>query len=127
MANNNNNTKVAVGVGMLAALSAGAYYLYGTKEGAKKRIKMRGWMLKAKGEVMEKMENLKEVNEETYNALVHSVMKKYEGLKNVDQAEVAELLGDMKKHWKNIKRHLDTPAKAKAVAKKVVKKVAGKK
>lgn len=118
---------VGVGLGMIAALSAGAYYLYGTKEGAKKRVKIRGWMLKAKGEVMEKMESLKEVNEETYNALIQSVMKKYESLKNIDPIEVTELTNDMKKHWKNIKRHINVakPALSSGV-KKGVKKIAKK-
>ncbi len=46
---------VGVGLGMLAAMSAGAYYLYGTKEGAKKRVKIRGWALKAKGEMLERL------------------------------------------------------------------------
>ncbi|MES2213607.1 MAG: hypothetical protein V4473_02085 [Patescibacteria group bacterium] len=122
--NNDMSSKVAVGVGigMLAAISAGAYFLYGTKEGAKKRVKIRGWVLKAKGEVLEKMENLKEVNEETYNTLVHSVMKKYEGLKNVDKAEVDALVTDLKKHWKSIKRHIDESSKPKKIAKKTAKK-----
>lgn len=113
---------VAVGLGALAALSAGAYFLYGTKEGAKKRVKIKGWMLKAKGEVLEKIENLKEVNEETYNAVLATVMKKYEGLKNVDQGEVASLVTDLKKHWKNIKRHLDDASKSKKPKKSAAKK-----
>lgn len=112
-----NDSKVAAGVGlgigMLAALSAGAYYLYGTKEGSKKRLKIRGWMLKAKGEIMEKMESMKEVNEETYNALVENVMKKYESVKSIDPAEVKDMVSDLKKHWKNIKKHLDTADKPK--------------
>lgn len=121
-----NDTKIAVGVGlgMLAALSAGAYFLYGTKEGAKRRVKIKGWMLKAKGEILEKMENLKVVNEDTYNALVTGVMKKYQGLKNVDQGEVAEMVADLQKHWKNIKRHIsEGAAKPKAKPKAKVKKL----
>lgn len=115
---------VAMGLGALAALSAGAYFLYGTKEGAKKRVKIKGWMLKAKGEVLEKMEALKEVNEETYNKVLSTVMKKYEGLKNIDQAEVALLVSDLKKHWGSIKKHIDsaTGVKKTAAKKKVVKK-----
>lgn len=101
-----NKVAVGMGVGMLAALSAGAYYLYGTKEGAKKRTKMRGWVLKAKGEVMEKLENLKVVNEETYHEVVANVVKKYRGIKNIDPKEVEALVADLKKHWKNIKKHI---------------------
>lgn len=115
---------MAVGLGALAALSAGAYFLYGTKEGAKKRVKIKGWMLKAKGEVLEKMESLKDVNEETYNKVLSTVMKKYEGLKNVDQAEVASLVSDLKKHWKSIKKHIDEATKTKPAAKKSVMKKA---
>src|ERR1035437_8095892 len=89
---------VGLGIGMLAALSAGAYYLYGTKEGSKRRLKIRGWMLKAKGEIMEKMENLKAVNDKNYNALVENVMKKYQGVKNIAPAEVKALVRDLKKH-----------------------------
>lgn len=121
MANNKDNVgaKVAAGVGMLAAVAAGAYFLYGTKEGANRRVKIRGWVLRAKGEVLEKMENLKELNEDTYNNLVHSVLKKYEGLKNIDKAEVEALVTDLKKHWRNIKRHLDDSGKTKPKAKRI--------
>jgi len=114
----NNGVAAALGLGALAALSAGAYFLYGTKEGAKKRVKIKGWMLKAKGEVLEKMENLKEVNEDAYNKVVSTVMSKYEGLKNIDQGEVVSLVDDLKKHWKNIKKHIDEATKVKKVVSK---------
>ena len=124
--NKNDSGKIAAGIGMglgmLAALSAGAYYLYGTKEGAKKRLKIRGWMLKAKGEVMDKMESLKEVNEEKYNALVDTVMKKYHGLKTIDPKEVEAMVSDLKKHWKNIERQLKEAGKPKSKKKSLAKK-----
>ena len=118
--NKSDNSGVAtvLGLGALAALSAGAYFLYGTKEGAKKRVKIKGWMLKAKGEVLEKMEALKDVNEEAYNKVVSTVMSKYQGLKNVDQGEVVSLVEDFKKHWKNIKKHIDEATKVKKVVSK---------
>ncbi len=115
---------IAVGIGALAALSAGAYFLYGTKEGAKKRVKIKGWMLKAKGEVLEKMEALKEVNEETYNKVLSTVMSKYQGLKNIDQAEVAVMMADLKKHWGSIKKHIDSATKKPVAKKKTVAKKA---
>jgi hypothetical protein len=105
------NVGMLVGLGALAALSAGAYFLYGTKEGAKRRVKIKGWMLKAKGEVLEKLELLKEVNEEAYNKVIDTVTKKYAGLKHVDQNEFDALVTDLKKHWKNIKKHLDEATK----------------
>lgn len=108
-----------MGLGILAASFAGAYYLYGTKDGAKKKEKIKGWMLKAKGEVLEKLENLKDVNESTYNELVATVMKKYYGIKSIDKSELDKLAADLKKHWKNIKKHIDQGEKT--VSKKVKK------
>jgi hypothetical protein len=115
-----NKVEMAVGIGALAALAAGAYFLYGTKDGAKKRVKIKGWMLKAKGEVMEKLEDLKDVDEASYNAVVDSVMKKYEGMKEAEKPEVIALFMDIKKHWKNIKKHLGDTKKP--VTKKKAKK-----
>lgn len=115
MADKNKKSKAPaalMGLGILAASFAGAYYLYGTKDGAKKKEKIKGWMLKAKGEVLEKLENLKDVNESTYNDLVAAVMKKYYGIKSVDKTELDALGSDLKKHWKNIKKHIDAGGKA---------------
>ncbi len=114
MAEKNKGSKAPaalMGLGILAASFAGAYYLYGTKDGAKKKEKIKGWMLKAKGEVLEKLENLKDVNEGTYNDLVSNVMKKYQGIKSIDKAELEKLGADLKKHWKNIKKHMDEGGK----------------
>ncbi len=120
---------VGLGLGVIVAGVAGAYYLYGTKDGAKNRVKIKGWALKAKAEVVEKLEKLKEVNEENYNEVLESVMKKYQAIKNIDKTEVEVLISDMRKHWKNIKRHIGeakaTKTSVKRVAKKVVKDVKG--
>lgn len=112
-----------MGLGILAASFAGAYYLYGTKDGAKKKEKIKGWMLKAKGEVLEKLENLKDVNEGSYNDLVSNVIKKYQVIKSIDKVELEKLGADLKKHWKNIKKHIDA---GKVVGKKVAVKKAKK-
>ncbi len=63
------------------------------------------------------------VNEATYNELVSSVMKKYQGLKNIDQGEVAELVKDLKKHWKNIKGNIEKANRLTSKAGKKVSKV----
>jgi len=84
----------------------GAYFLYGTKEGESKIAKIKGWMLKMKGEVLEEIESLKELNEETYTAVVNSASKRYKALKNVDNKELEKVVKDLKKHWKDIKKKL---------------------
>lgn len=102
--------KVAVTTGLVAVVAgvAGAYYLYGTKDGTKKRKLIRGWSLKAKGEVIEKLEKLKEVNEEVYNKVVDEVMRRYKAVKNIDPKEITSIVSELKGHWKNIKKHLNT-------------------
>lgn len=121
----------AIGFTVAAATAAaGALFLYGTKAGKQQRKKINGWMLKAKGEVLEKLESLKEVNEEAYHKVVATVSDKYSKVKNIDPEELAKLVAEVKGHWNNIKKQLSSPKKAtkkgasKAPAKKAPKKVA---
>lgn len=115
-------TKVAIGAGLaaVAAFAAAGYFLYG-KDGAKNRKKVRGWMLKAKGEVLEGVEKLKEVTEPQYATIVEKVSAKYAGLKNIDPAELEAMVRELRGHWKNIKKSITPVPKKKA--KKVSKKV----
>ena len=115
-------TKVAVGAGIaaLAAFAAAGYFLYG-KDGAKNRKKVRGWMLKAKGEVLEGVEKMKDVSEADYKALVDKVGAKYKAVKSIDPAEVEAMVRELHGHWKNIKKSISPAPKKKKVAKKVAK------
>lgn len=106
------NKSGLVGLGILVAGLAGVYYLYGTKDGGKKKEKIKGWMLKAKGEVLEKLEKTKEVNEETYNELIATVIKKYSAIKSIDKKELDKLGSDLKKHWGSIKKNISKEGKA---------------
>jgi hypothetical protein len=111
-------TKVAVGAGIGAlALAgiAGGYFLYG-KDGAKNRKKIKAWGLKAKAEVLEKIEKAKEMSEDEYGMIVDTIGQKYAQMKDMDQAEVAAFIKEMKGHWKGMKSHL--APKVKKVMKK---------
>ena len=105
---NGNGSNVAVGIALasLAAAAAGTLFLYGTKEGKKQRKNIKGFALKAKGEVLEKIEKLKDVNEDTYKEVVNSVLKKYKTLKNQAE-EVKEVSTELMGYWKDIKKHLE--------------------
>jgi len=117
-----------VGLGVTAAAAASAYFLYGTKEGQKQRKKVRGWMVKMKGEVLEKMEQAKDLNEKKYQEIIDAVAGKYQKLKTVEQSEVKAVVSDLKKHWRNIKRHLeDQPRKTTSTKKKTATKKTAKK
>ena len=108
--------EIAVGVGIAAAVAtvAGAYFLYGSKDASKNRKKIKAWSLKAKGEILEKLEKLSDINEEIYHKIVDEVSEKYKKIKNIDLEDVEKFAGELKSHWKKIE-------------KEVKKKIAGKK
>jgi hypothetical protein len=113
----NKGSEKAIVAGVTAAV-AGLVFLYGSEAGAKKRKKIKGWTLKAKGEVLEKLEKAKEVNEDVYNSTVDKVMAKYAKLKHVNDDEVEPMIKEFKKHWNQIKKELKTKPKTKSKAKK---------
>ena len=112
--------RVAVGVGVAAAAAAaivGAYFLYG-KDGAKNRKKVKGWMLKAKGEVLEQIERLERVTPKAYQDAVSAVMARYKKLKNVDAKDLAELSRELTAYWKHVSGAVKPKAKRSAKPKK---------
>ena len=114
-----------LGLALAAAAAAGVYFLYGSKDASKNRKVVKGWALKAKGEVLEKMEQVKgELTEENYHNIVDTVTAKYRKLKNSQSDDIDALVKDMKGHWKNIKKHLAEASKAPKKAVKAVKKAA---
>ncbi|MGQ0645906.1 MAG: hypothetical protein ACT4O3_10520 [Elusimicrobiota bacterium] len=94
---------VVAGLGLAAAAAA---LVYGRK--AKNRKEIRSWMLKLKGDVLEKLEDVKEVNEESYKAVVDQAAARYRRLKDVNQEELKGLVGDIKASWKEFKSKLKT-------------------
>ncbi len=110
---------LATGVGLLGAVAAG-YFLYGPK-GAQNRKKVRAWTIKAKGEVLSEFEKMKDVTEASYAQAIEKVAARYSKLKDIDPAEVASLVGELKRHWKNIQKDLK-PAPKKAAKKSAAKK-----
>jgi len=114
MANNKHNNGKGLGIGAgiaaLTAAAAGAYYFYGAKHSAQHRKQMKGWMIKARGEVVERLENIKNITEENYNNAVNQVTDKYKKLNKIDPKELQALATDLRKHWKNISSHFKSPA-----------------
>lgn len=121
---------VVVGVAAgVAAIAAAGYFLFGPN-GKNNRKVIKGWTVKMKGEVIEKIEKLKEVTPEAYEAIIDEVAAKYAKLKHISQEEVDMVTTDLKKYWKVISRDVKAKqggAKKKVTqAKKVVTKVAKK-
>ncbi|ETB64110.1 MAG: hypothetical protein O210_OD1C00001G0593 [Parcubacteria bacterium RAAC4_OD1_1] len=103
----------AIGVGAsVAALSAAAYLLFGP-EGKKNRKIIKGWSVKMKGEIIEKLEKAKDVTEPIYHKVVDEISSKYKKMKNIDPKELEEVIGEIKKHWKGMIKGSKPKAKKK--------------
>lgn len=106
-------TLVAAGIaGLAAAAIAGGYFFYG-KDGAKHRKTIKAWSIKAKGEVLEKLEKAKEVSEEVFHQAVDAASAKYSKTKGITPEEIEAFAKNLKKHWKDIKREITPVSKKK--------------
>jgi len=99
------NTKKVIGIAAvgagIAAASAAAYVLFGP-DAKKNKKAIKGWAVKMKGEIIERLENAKELTEPVYNKVIDEVSKKYAKAKKVDAKEIEAIVKDIKKHWKAI-------------------------
>ncbi|MDP3543462.1 MAG: hypothetical protein Q8T11_13415 [Elusimicrobiota bacterium] len=96
---------LGAGIGLAALAAAGTYFLYG-KRGAKNRETVAGWALQVKGQVLEKMEKLKHVNQQTYNELIEETVERFGRVKNVSAAELKLITADLKSAWSHINKQL---------------------
>lgn len=96
---------IGAGIGLAALAAAGAYFLYGEKN-AKNREKVRGWALKMKGEVLEKMESMKKIDRETYLRMVDKISERYSKLESISGVELQHLTVELKNAWAHIDKEL---------------------
>lgn len=110
---------MSIGVALTTAAmaAAGAYFLYASPNAAKNRKKVKSWMLKARGEVLEVLEKAGKMTAEEYQVAVEQIAAGYGQLQNVSRADIVEFKKDMMANWQKI-------AKAAQGTKKVVKKEA---
>lgn len=116
---------VAAGAGF-AALAAGAYFFFGP-EGKKHQKKMKGWMVRMKGEVLERMEEAQEFSQPIYNEIVDAVAKTQAVAGKVPKAEILALAEDLKRQWRTISRAAAPKAKIASPARKASSKPQAKK
>lgn len=125
--NGKKSDAASIGIGLSAAAvaAAGAYFLYGSKSAAKNRKAVKSWALKAKAEVLEKLEDAQQMTQREYEELVKSVSGAYSGAKNASRKDLVDFTKEMRDHWKSIERAAG-PLKKKA-APKAIKSAAPKK
>jgi uncharacterized membrane protein YfbV (UPF0208 family) len=99
-------------VAMVATI-AGAYFLYGSKNATKNRKQVKAWMLKAKGEILEKIENISEISEPMYHKIVQEVADKYQAVKNIDKKDIEAFVKELQSHWKGIEKEIKSFGKKK--------------
>ncbi len=104
---------IALSAGV-AAIAAAGYFFLGPK-GKKNQIKTRAWMIKMKGDVVEKLESMQDITKETYDSIVDTVGRTYTTVAG-SKEEVSKLAQELKSHWKAIS------SKAMQGKKKVTKK-----
>lgn len=97
--------------GVITGIGAGvatlAVFLYGTKEGRKEREKLKGWMVAMKGEIIRKLENLKNVNKEHYHKAVDEASKKFGKVKGLSIKEISKLSKSLKSKWEEVKKEAE--------------------
>lgn len=91
---------IALGTSAIA-LAAGTYYFFGP-EGKIHRKKAGGWMIKMKGEIIEKIEQAEEITEQAYHSIVDAVLATYITAGKIDPADLKAYAEGLKKQWKNI-------------------------
>lgn len=96
---------IGAGLSVAALAAIGAYFLTG-KNGEKNRDTIRGWMLRMKGEVLEKVEDLKTLKKEDYYRIVDEAAARYDRLERVSSEELKRLTEDMKGAWEHISKEL---------------------
>ena len=96
---------VGAGIGLAALTAAGTYFLYGEKN-ARNREKVRGWALKMKGEILQKLEDARKIDREAYLRMVDKVADRYAELGTISAAELRALTVDLKNAWVHINKKL---------------------
>ncbi len=100
-------SKKVIGAGIaLAAVAAAATYFLTGKRGVENRAKIEAWTLKMKGEVLEKMKKMKELNKEKYHELVDEVAVRYARIGRVGAAEMKHMTDELKGAWVHISKQI---------------------
>ncbi|HRH23791.1 MAG TPA: hypothetical protein PK295_04140 [Candidatus Magasanikbacteria bacterium] len=94
--------KMAIGAGIAALTAAAVAYLLVGPQGKRNRKVLKGWVIKMKGEIVEKLENVKDITEPVFHRIVDEVAGKYEKIKNISPADLEEAVKEIKRQWKTL-------------------------
>ena len=97
---------IGAGVGVAAMAALGTYLLYGER-GAKTRQAISGWVLKMKGEVLEKVEEIKDINKAEYYKIVEEVSARYAKLGKIGAEELKHMTKELKGAWAHLSKEME--------------------
>jgi hypothetical protein len=130
---NNHNVAIVAGItGLFASALLGAHFLFNTEKGKKSLKHLKSWAFKMKGELLEKLEKAKDIDETTYHKIVDELSSKYQKIKGMTVDEISEITKELKSNWKKIKdeakkTQLLQSTKSKSAVKKTITKPVAKK
>ena len=122
--------KWGVGVGLTATAVAavGAYFLYGSENAERNRKTVKSWMLKAKAEVLERLEQTQQITKQEYDSLVNSIGTTYADVQRISKKDINDFKKEMKGHWQTLEQYAkELPKKAQSVTQKAKRKAKTKK
>lgn len=90
----------------VATVVAGAYFFTQTKQGKKAASTMRGWAVRARGEIMERIEKMRNMDRHEYFAAIDNVLAKYSKARDVSKRELTDLRKELRAKWDRIAKEL---------------------
>lgn len=88
--------------GVLATAAVGGYLYFGPNA-KKNRRKTEAWMLRAKADLMEKTEGVKNITQEKYDKIVDEISDKYGAMKEVGIDKAERFGNKLKRQWDSLK------------------------
>ncbi len=100
--NNSSSSLLAFLFGVVTTAAVGGYLLYGPR-GRENRENLSRWMLRAKRDILTKMETAEDLTEEKYRAIVDDVTGRYAKMRHVGNTKAAALAESFKAKWEDMR------------------------
>lgn len=87
--------------GVVSTVAAGGYFLYGPK-GRQHRRKVERWVMRARMEILDRMEDLGDISKEQFHAIVDRVTRRYGSMRHIGRTRAREVADDLKSRYEEM-------------------------